>query len=197
MYSIASEFSPRFATRFPRASPTVGDGPERGTRRNLAATLGVPNDIEFLGKQDHVERLIRLAHVVLMPSEMESFGLAALEAWHVEFPRSPPGSAASRKLGSPHGYDGFLARPGDIAALASYATDLIADGDLSHDVRVPRARYRPDAVFHRKNYSALRGVLRGGSGTADRQLPNRDCKERQTAAFCGRTLLRCFGYNLF
>ena len=58
----------------------VGDGPERGPAEHLARTLKVQDDVLFMGKQNHVERLIPLAHVLLMPSEMESFGLAALEA---------------------------------------------------------------------------------------------------------------------
>ena len=58
----------------------VGDGPERGPAEHLARSLKVDRDVIFLGKQNHVERLIPLAHVLLMPSEMESFGLAALEA---------------------------------------------------------------------------------------------------------------------
>ncbi|HUJ21642.1 MAG TPA: N-acetyl-alpha-D-glucosaminyl L-malate synthase BshA, partial [Bryobacteraceae bacterium] len=58
----------------------VGDGPDRGPAEVLARELGVENHVSFLGKQDHVERLIPLAHVLLMPSELEAFGLAALEA---------------------------------------------------------------------------------------------------------------------
>src|SRR5262249_25915628 len=58
----------------------VGDGPDRGPAEHLARSLGVHEHVSFLGKQNHVERLIPLAHVLLMPSEMESFGLAALEA---------------------------------------------------------------------------------------------------------------------
>ena len=58
----------------------VGDGPERGPAEHLARSLEVERHVSFLGKQNHVERLIPLAHVLLMPSEMESFGLAALEA---------------------------------------------------------------------------------------------------------------------
>jgi len=46
----------------------------------LARSVNVAEYVTFLGKRDHVERLIPLAHVLLMPSEMESFGLAALEA---------------------------------------------------------------------------------------------------------------------
>src|ERR1035441_3669905 len=58
----------------------AGDGPERGPAEHLARSLKVDQHVIFLGKQNHVERLIPLAHVLLMPSEMESFGLAALEA---------------------------------------------------------------------------------------------------------------------
>jgi N-acetyl-alpha-D-glucosaminyl L-malate synthase BshA len=57
----------------------AGDGPDRGPAEYLARELGVADQVTFLGKQDHVERLIPQAHVLLMPSQMESFGLAALE----------------------------------------------------------------------------------------------------------------------
>ena len=56
----------------------VGDGPDRGPAEVLARELGVEEHVSFLGKQDHVERLIPLAHVLLMPSELEAFGLAAV-----------------------------------------------------------------------------------------------------------------------
>ena len=58
----------------------AGDGPERGPAEMLSRELGVDKDVTFLGKQDHVERLIPKAHVLLLPSELEAFGLAALEA---------------------------------------------------------------------------------------------------------------------
>ena len=107
----------------------VGDGPDRGPAERLASSLGVREDVDFLGKQDHVERLIRLAHVVLMPSEMESFGLAALEGMACGVP-----PVATRVGGVPelvtHGVDGFLAQPGDIDSLAGYVTQLITDDAL-------------------------------------------------------------------
>jgi len=58
----------------------VGDGPESSPAERLARDLGVDRHVTFLGKQNHVERLLRQAHVLLMPSELEGFGLAALEA---------------------------------------------------------------------------------------------------------------------
>src|SRR6185369_10555078 len=55
----------------------VGDGPERSPAEHLARELKVERHVSFLGKQDHVERLIPLAHVLLMPSELESFGMSS------------------------------------------------------------------------------------------------------------------------
>jgi N-acetyl-alpha-D-glucosaminyl L-malate synthase BshA len=107
----------------------VGDGPERGPAEHLAWTLGVKDRIDFLGKQDHVERLIRLAHVILMPSEMESFGLAALEAMACGVP-----PVSTRVGGVPElitdGVDGFLEAVGDIPRLAARATELVTDASL-------------------------------------------------------------------
>src|SRR5271170_175604 len=58
----------------------VGDGPERGPAESLARQLGVAHNVHFLGKRNHVEELIPQSDVFLLPSEMEAFGLAALEA---------------------------------------------------------------------------------------------------------------------
>jgi N-acetyl-alpha-D-glucosaminyl L-malate synthase BshA len=107
----------------------VGDGPDRGPAEHLAWTLGVKDYVDFLGKQNQVERLIRLAHVILMPSEMESFGLAALEAMACGVP-----AVATRVGGVPElitdGEDGFLEAPGDVARLAARATQLVTDSAL-------------------------------------------------------------------
>jgi N-acetyl-alpha-D-glucosaminyl L-malate synthase BshA len=107
----------------------VGDGPDRGPAEHLATTLGVRAHVDFLGKMNHVERLIRLAHVLVMPSEMESFGLAALEAMACGVP-----SVATRVGGVPElitdGEDGFLEAPGDIDRLAARALQLVTDEKL-------------------------------------------------------------------
>jgi N-acetyl-alpha-D-glucosaminyl L-malate synthase BshA len=107
----------------------VGDGPERGPAEHLAWQLGVGKDVEFLGKQNVVERLIRLAHVLLMPSEMESFGLAALEAMACGVP-----AVATRVGGVPElisdGEDGYLATVGDIAGQSARVVQLLSDEAL-------------------------------------------------------------------
>jgi N-acetyl-alpha-D-glucosaminyl L-malate synthase BshA len=108
-----------------------GDGPDRGPAEHLARELKVDKHVTFLGKQNHVERLIPLAHVLLMPSEMESFGLAALEAMACSVV-----PVATRVGGVPElitdGEDGFLERPGDIAAQAARVVQLLSDDALHY-----------------------------------------------------------------
>jgi N-acetyl-alpha-D-glucosaminyl L-malate synthase BshA len=109
----------------------VGDGPDRGPAEHLARQLGVHEHVTFLGKQNHVERIIPLAHVLLMPSEMESFGLAALEAMACGVV-----PVATRVGGVPelitHGEDGFLEPVGDIAAQAARTVELLCDDELHY-----------------------------------------------------------------
>ena len=75
----------------------VGDGPERGPAEHLARDLKVERHISFLGKQNHVERLIPLAHVLLMPSEMESLRPGGAGGHGVR--RGPGGDARGRRAG--------------------------------------------------------------------------------------------------
>ncbi len=114
----------------------VGDGPERGPAEHLARELKVDRHVLFLGKQNHVERLIPLAHVLLMPSELESFGLVALEAMACGVV-----PVATRVGGVPelidHGQDGFLEPVGDVAAHAARVVALLTDDDLHY--RLSRA----------------------------------------------------------
>jgi N-acetyl-alpha-D-glucosaminyl L-malate synthase BshA len=109
----------------------VGDGPDRGPAEHLARQLGVAAHVTFLGKQNHVERLIPLAHSLLMPSEMESFGLVALEAMACSVV-----PVATRVGGVPelitHEVDGFLEAVGDIPAMAARVTALLTDADLHY-----------------------------------------------------------------
>jgi N-acetyl-alpha-D-glucosaminyl L-malate synthase BshA len=104
----------------------AGDGPERGPAENLARELGVDDYVTFLGKQDHVERLIPKAHVLLLPSEIEAFGLAALEGMACGVP-----PVATRAGGVPElvtdGVDGYLEAVGDIQAQAARVLDLLTD----------------------------------------------------------------------
>jgi N-acetyl-alpha-D-glucosaminyl L-malate synthase BshA len=107
----------------------AGDGPDRGEAERLAVDLGIDNYVVFLGKQDHMERLIPKADVLLLPSQMESFGLAALEAMACGVV-----PVATRAGGVPelvtHGVDGFLEAPGDVEAQAARVVELLLGDGL-------------------------------------------------------------------
>ena len=111
----------------------IGDGPDRSAAEYLALSLGVADRIHFLGKQDNVNELLPLADLMLMPSEMESFGLAALEAMACSVP-----SIATRVGGVPELIEdgagpqggpanGLLFPVGDIAAMGDAAIALLSD----------------------------------------------------------------------
>jgi N-acetyl-alpha-D-glucosaminyl L-malate synthase BshA len=123
----------------------AGDGPERGPAEHLAWQLGVNRHVEFLGKQNQVERLIRLAHVLLMPSEMESFGLAALEAMACGVP-----AVGTRVGGVPElitdGEDGFLEKVGDIEGQSNRVVQLLTD-DALHTRMAQAARKTASTRF--------------------------------------------------
>jgi N-acetyl-alpha-D-glucosaminyl L-malate synthase BshA len=107
----------------------VGDGPDRAAAEMLARELGVEDRVVFLGKQVRVAHLLPIADVMLVPSEMESFGLAALEAMACGVP-----AVASCVGGLPEvvtdGEDGFLVPVGDTDAVAAAALRLLEDGAL-------------------------------------------------------------------
>jgi L-malate glycosyltransferase len=107
----------------------AGDGPDRPEAHRLARELGVERQVTFLGKQDHVERLFPRMHVLLMPSEMESFGLGALEGMACGVP-----PVTTRVGGLPElvtdGVDGFLEPVGDIAAQSRRVIELLTNEPL-------------------------------------------------------------------
>jgi N-acetyl-alpha-D-glucosaminyl L-malate synthase BshA len=111
----------------------VGDGPDRSAAEMLAHRKGINQHVFFLGKQDNVEQILSTSDVLLLPSELESFGLAALEAMACEVP-----PIASRVGGLPElitdGLNGFLAHIGDIATMAGHAIRLLQDKTLYEQV---------------------------------------------------------------
>ena len=104
----------------------VGDGPERPRALDRAEELGVRPRILFLGKHASVDELLACADLFLLPSETESFGLAALEAMACGAP-----VIASRVGGLPevveHGVSGHLFPVGDVAQMADAAVEILRD----------------------------------------------------------------------
>jgi N-acetyl-alpha-D-glucosaminyl L-malate synthase BshA len=109
----------------------IGDGPDRSQAEWLAVQKGLHDHVVFLGKQDRVREKLALADIMLLPSELESFGLAALEAMACEVV-----PIATRVGGLPevvdHGKTGFLSSVGDVKDMAGHAIDLLKDPDLLH-----------------------------------------------------------------
>jgi N-acetyl-alpha-D-glucosaminyl L-malate synthase BshA len=107
----------------------VGDGPDRPEAHRLARELGLDRHVTFMGKQDHVERLFPRMHALLMPSEMESCGLGALEAMACGVP-----PVVTRVGGLPElvtdGVDGFLEPVGDIAAQSRRVIELLTNTSM-------------------------------------------------------------------
>ena len=126
----AVEVFARVAKHIPARLMLIGDGPDRSAAEFLAMRLGVFDRIHFLGKQDNVQDLLPLADLMLMPSLMESFGLAALEAMACCVP-----AIATRVGGVPelieHEQNGLLFPVGDVEAMAAATLDL-----LTHPVRL-------------------------------------------------------------
>jgi N-acetyl-alpha-D-glucosaminyl L-malate synthase BshA len=104
----------------------IGDGPDRSVAEYLARVHNVQDRIHFIGKQDNVNELLPLADLMLMPSEMESFGLAALEAMACGVP-----TIGTRVGGVPEliedGRNGLLFGVGDVEAMAAAAVGLLRD----------------------------------------------------------------------
>ena len=114
------------AREMPAQLVLVGDGPDRSAAEWLAHDLRIHSRVHFLGKQDRVNELLALADLMLMPSELESFGLAALEAMACKVP-----SIATRVGGVPEliddGVTGLLYPVGDVDAMARGAVSLLKD----------------------------------------------------------------------
>src|SRR6202790_1970913 len=119
--------------KMPAKLVLIGDGPDRGAAEYLVRKKKLQKDVFFLGKQDQVYKFLSCADLFLLPSQLESFGLAALEAMACEVP-----VIATNVGGVPevieHNVDGFLVEPGDVKAAANYAIDLLPRADRGRSV---------------------------------------------------------------
>jgi N-acetyl-alpha-D-glucosaminyl L-malate synthase BshA len=123
----------------------AGDGPDRGPAEHLSRELGVQANVRFLGKQDHMERLIPQMHALHLPSELEAFGLAALEAMACGVP-----PVATRTGGVPdlisQSVDGFMEPVGDIDSHAERLIELLTSPGL-HAKMAAAARRTAETRF--------------------------------------------------
>ncbi|GAB3327291.1 N-acetyl-alpha-D-glucosaminyl L-malate synthase BshA [Larkinella ripae] len=106
-----------------------GDGPERVRIEKLCRDMGIYQDVRFLGKLDAVEEVLSVADLFLMPSENESFGLAALEALACEVPLITSNAGGLPEL-NVQGVTGFLSNVGDIDDMVKNALFILDDENL-------------------------------------------------------------------
>lgn len=107
----------------------VGDGPERPMAEEMARALGIWNEVRFLGKQEAVEEILNVSDLFIMPSETESFGLAALEAMACKVPvlSSDAGGLPEVNI---DGQTGYLLPYNDVNNMATKAIALLKNQDL-------------------------------------------------------------------
>ncbi len=123
----------------------IGDGPDRSKAEWLAMKKHIHDRVLFLGKQDRVHEKLAVADIMLLPSQLESFGLAALEAMACEvIPIATNAGGLPEVID--HGRTGFMADVGDVDTMAAHAIDVLSDPkklkDISYRARVmAQSRY--------------------------------------------------------
>nr|WP_121269434.1 N-acetyl-alpha-D-glucosaminyl L-malate synthase BshA [Pedobacter schmidteae] len=107
----------------------VGDGPERAYDEQLCRSLGICEHVRFLGKQDAVEEILSVSDLFLMPSDSESFGLAALEAMACKVPAITSNSGGLPEL-NVDGFSGFMSNVGDVEDMANKAIHILQSDEV-------------------------------------------------------------------
>jgi N-acetyl-alpha-D-glucosaminyl L-malate synthase BshA len=106
----------------------VGDGPERPVMEDLAKELGLAEDMRFLGKQEQMEEILVVSDLFILPSEYESFGLAALEAMAASMPVVSTNAGGLTEVNI-DGKTGYLSNVGDVATMSTNAIEILKDDD--------------------------------------------------------------------
>ena len=106
----------------------VGDGPERNENEQLCRELKICENVRFLGKQDAIEEILSVSDLFIMPSESESFGLAALEAMACKVPVISTNAGGLPELNI-DGYCGYMSNVGDVEEMAKNAIMILENED--------------------------------------------------------------------
>ncbi len=125
----------------------IGDGPERNKVEKMCRDLNICDDVRFLGKLEAVEEVLSVADLFLMPSEKESFGLAALEAMACEVPVISSNTGGIPEL-NVQGVTGFLSPVGDIEDMTRKALFVLDKDNLP--------RFKENALSRAKEFDITR-----------------------------------------
>jgi len=141
----------------------IGDGPQRPEAETLARSLGLSDAVRFMGNVRDVHEILGKCDLFLLPSEDESFGLAALEAMSCEVPVVASNVGGLKELIT-NGVDGYLVKVGDSQALAEQSIKILSDSKLQNELgqnarKKIRGKYTPEIVVPRyeKLYNEVLG----------------------------------------
>jgi len=112
----------------------VGDGPERRFMEDLARKLQVHDSVRFLGKQEQIEEILLVSDLFLLPSEYESFGLAAMEAMAANVPVISSDAGGLPEINI-NGETGYTAAVGDVKTMSEAAIHLLSNEVLLQEFR--------------------------------------------------------------
>jgi len=111
-------------------SPGDGpDGPDRHDAENLCRELGICDDIRFIGKQEQIEEILAVSDLFILPSEYESFGLAALEAMAAGVPLISSNAGGLPEINI-NGKTGFMSPVGDVASMSRNAIAILENDEV-------------------------------------------------------------------
>ena len=128
----------------------VGDGPEKTEAENLCRELDIENKVIFFGNSNEIDQILSYSDLFLLPSETESFGLAALEAmaWSVPVISSNSGGLSEVNF---DGISGYLSNVGDVDSMAENALKILADD-------ITLAKFRKSALEIAKQFD-IKNIL--------------------------------------
>jgi len=115
--------------RIPSKLLFVGDGPDRHDAENLCRELGICDDIRFIGKQEQIEEILAVSDLFILPSEYESFGLAALEAMAAGVPLISSNAGGLPEINI-NGKTGFMSPVGDVASMSRNAIAILENDEV-------------------------------------------------------------------
>jgi len=119
----------RIIKEIPAKLLLIGDGPERSHIEKVCREHNTCDWVTFLGKQEAIEEILSIGDLFVLPSESESFGLAALEAMACEVPVISTNAGGIPEV-NVHGVTGFLSNVGDVDSMAQHAITLLTDPEM-------------------------------------------------------------------
>ena len=140
----------RIIKEIPAKLLLIGDGPERSHIEKVCREHNTCDWVTFLGKQEAIEEILSIGDLFILPSESESFGLAALEAMACEVPVISTNAGGIPEVNI-HGVTGFLSNIGDVDSMANHAITLLKDPEMLKS-------FRKNALLQAHNFD-LQSIL--------------------------------------